>query len=624
MKKTLLIGLMSFKIALGQTYTVSVVKDINYQAGSSISSLTQIGNKAVFTANDNINGNEVWVTDGTASGTTLLKDIYAGTTGTVANSSGCGNFTKYTTSLVLFTGNNALGNSLWITDGSISNTMLLKQFGVAAVIGEFTEHNGKVYFQADNGINGSELWVTDGTASGTQLVKDINVGVDGSFPAYFCSHTDGYLYFMAASSINDFEMWRTDGTASGTTLVLDIIPGATGSYPSNFYSFNGFIYFAGYDLTNMLQLWKSDGTASGTNLFKVINPSGNSFPNKFNKIGSNLLFTAENSNNNSELWVTDGTASGTQLVKDINNNSGSSSNPSNFFKIGSLMYFNANDGSTGNELWVTDGTTNGTQLKFNINAGSASSNPNNLFYDGSNLFLSADSTGINDLMVTDLTITPHKYCKVNNGGSSLPSKIFKINSDLFVVGTNSLYGEELYKIVPVITYTNPIAVDDAFSVAQNTISIGDLSLNDTGGGSINSPTYTVTQPSVLTGSISLNPATGQYTFTPNSSFSGTASLSYTLCNNSGNCSSAALTFTVNSTIGINELIKNNTIKIYPNPVNDFIKLDTNVDGYKVLITNALGEIILDKIYNESIDVSLLKKGLYFIQVKNYSSKFIKE
>ncbi len=97
-----------------------------------------------------------------------------------------------------------------------------------------------------------------------------------------------------------------------------------------------------------------------------------------------------------------------------------------------------------------------------------------------------------------------------------------------------------------VTGTAPIAVTNSLTTLQNTVTTGDLSTNDTGGGAINSPTFTVTQPSPTTGTITVNASTGGYTFTPNPSYVGSGSTTYTLCNNTGSCSSTTITYTVNS------------------------------------------------------------------------------
>ena len=108
-----------------------MVKDI-YSGSSSGSpgDFVAIGNTVYFRANDGANGGnnyELWKSDGTASGTMMVKDI------------------------------NVSGNG-----ASWHNNV--------AVIGN------TLYFTADDGTNGNELWKTDGTASGTVMVKDINSG----------------------------------------------------------------------------------------------------------------------------------------------------------------------------------------------------------------------------------------------------------------------------------------------------------------------------------------------------------------------------------------------------------------------------------------------------------------
>ena len=82
--------------------------------------------RPLFQAFDPAHGRELWITDGTAGGTQLVKDINPGTNGSSSQ------------------GFTALGNEL--------------------------------VFEAFNATNGFELWVTDGTTAGTQLLKDINPG----------------------------------------------------------------------------------------------------------------------------------------------------------------------------------------------------------------------------------------------------------------------------------------------------------------------------------------------------------------------------------------------------------------------------------------------------------------
>ena len=135
----------------GTATGTQLLKDINPGAGgSAVASFTVLGDKAIFRADDGVNGREVWVTDGTAAGTHLLKDINPGLT--------------------------------------------------ASLPAEFTVFGGKAYFRATTASNGRELWVTDGTEAGTHEVKDINLGANGSIPDNFTILDDHKIIGTAAKN----------------------------------------------------------------------------------------------------------------------------------------------------------------------------------------------------------------------------------------------------------------------------------------------------------------------------------------------------------------------------------------------------------------------------------------
>jgi ELWxxDGT repeat protein len=123
--------------------------------GSYPTHLTAVGNRLIFAAADDEHLHEPWISDGTAAGTMLIKDINTNT--------GPSNYTA--------------------------------PF--------FTPVNGTTIFFAYDGIHGMELWRTDGTADGTVLVKDIRPGrewgVDPSYgpPAVL----NGFAYFAADDGV---------------------------------------------------------------------------------------------------------------------------------------------------------------------------------------------------------------------------------------------------------------------------------------------------------------------------------------------------------------------------------------------------------------------------------------
>src|SRR5437762_1737579 len=62
--------------------TPQMVLDINTSTQSSNpSAMVAIGSTTYFTADDGVNGRELWKSDGTAAGTTLVKDINLGSGG---------------------------------------------------------------------------------------------------------------------------------------------------------------------------------------------------------------------------------------------------------------------------------------------------------------------------------------------------------------------------------------------------------------------------------------------------------------------------------------------------------------------------------------------------------------
>src|SRR5206468_940299 len=155
-----------------------------------------------FAANDGQNGLELWRTDGTTSGTFLVKDI----------------------------------DPFKVTFGNFT-------FAAGSNPSDLTAFNGRLYFQASDRVHGSqlwesdgtvdgtqrrELWGTDGTTAGTAMLADLNPTGDAIRSSYLrpmLADVVGVLLFAADDGTHGQELWRSDGTAAGTTQVADINPG---------------------------------------------------------------------------------------------------------------------------------------------------------------------------------------------------------------------------------------------------------------------------------------------------------------------------------------------------------------------------------------------------------------
>jgi ELWxxDGT repeat protein len=380
-----------------------LVKDIRPGAGSgSPSQLIAIGNTIFFMADDGVNGRELWKSDGTAAGTVLVKDIYPGSNGSSPN-----RLTAIGSTLYFSASTGANGEELWKSDGTAAGTVLVKDINTGSSgssPNDLTAVGNTLYFSASNGVNGVELWKSDGTAAGTVLVKDVNSGSNSSTPAGLIA-VGSTLYFSAFNSSTGRELWKSDGTAAGTVLVKDITPGLDDSWASGRIAVGGTLYFVANDGVNGYELWKSNGTAAGTVLVKDINTGANgSIPNSLVAIGSTIYFSAFNGLSGAELWKSDGTAAGTVIVKDIN--TGSSGDPRSLIAVGNTLYFTADNGVNGRELWKSDGTAAGTTLLFDIVVGASN-------------------------------------------GTSLSTKIVQAGSQLFFTGPNPVLGEELL-VLPLV------------------------------------------------------------------------------------------------------------------------------------------------------------------------------
>lgn len=81
--------------------------------------------------------------------------------------------------------------------------------------------------------------------------------------------------------------------------------------------------------------------------------------------------------------------------------------------------------------------------------------------------------------------------------------------------------------------------------------------------------------------------------------------------------------------GIEETEPKNFIKVFPNPANDIIMINCpqSLTGFNFKIYDITGNIMQSGIYSENINVSNLKSGIYYLQLKNsvtcYHVSFVK-
>jgi ELWxxDGT repeat protein len=69
------------------------------------------------------------------------------------------------------------GEELWKSNGSSTGTVMVKDINPCSVQGgpsNLTDVGKSLFFTADDGRHGQELWKSNGSRAGTVMVKDIN------------------------------------------------------------------------------------------------------------------------------------------------------------------------------------------------------------------------------------------------------------------------------------------------------------------------------------------------------------------------------------------------------------------------------------------------------------------
>ena len=384
-----------------------LLKQINPGSGNGMfySNSVYANGKLFFIARDGLHGYELWMSDGTISGTKMIKDIYTGTSHSMSTLGGSN--LVYFNSKVYFTAQDGQhGYELWCSDGTASGTKMVKDIEVGSISSTpsyYVIANNKLFFIARTSTSGNEIWTTDGTEAGTKMVSDLNVGLASGASSLNMIAYNNKVYFVGSTStiISD-ELYSTDGNT--TSLVKDINTNSgLGSNPLDFTIANGILFFTADNSITGYELWKTDGTSNGTTLVKDIYPGSNgSYPRLLTTINNKLIFKADDPTRGYELWISDGTSNGTNLIYDINSGSGSGTNSirSELFNregrvqvnsvYNDIYYFAGDDGTNGRELWRTDGTDTGTRMVEDVGVNpnnSTSSNLEYIYVDSNNVWL---------------------------------------------------------------------------------------------------------------------------------------------------------------------------------------------------------------------------------------------
>ncbi|OZG70861.1 hypothetical protein BTA51_23780 [Hahella sp. CCB-MM4] len=334
--------------------------------------LTSFNGKIYFSQENNENGRELWVTDGTENGTRLFKDLVPGThygspenltvvgrklyfnayssdesnlrvlwesDGTEEGTRQVSPTVYYPTNLTAFGNKLALGGSMLsgplaynislvpTPPMDIEPLILDPESGVVSRIEDLwtgpSSSSPQLYTVADtllikansDAYGNERLWFSKGESGDPDMVD-----VPTSAFAIIYTTSNGFYGVNRSSPDETYAaLWRLNGADDVVKISMD---NNLDYLPRYLTDLNGTAYLQAMDAMEDRELYRVEG--NDLKLVADINPAGSSYPSGLTKVNDVLIFTATDEEHGRELWRTDGTEAGTQLLMDISPGTSSS------------------------------------------------------------------------------------------------------------------------------------------------------------------------------------------------------------------------------------------------------------------------------------------------------------
>ncbi len=292
--------------ALDTQGAVSLVADVNAVGSSNPSSEGVVDGVLYFKAFGDA-GLELYASDGTAAGTQLLVDGWAGPNpGAGSAPARVGNTTVFHS----VTGFGAdAGSNLYATNGSAASTSLVTALGPATdagIVGTFAPLGSLLYFTANDGTAGAELWSTDGATAQLALdhVAGAPSGLSQTSPVTFGSS----VYFVAA----DGDLYRYDpATMTTAARAFDLNPSGSDQI-SELVSTSLGLYFYANDGTTGAEVHHLDASGIVTRLADAVAGTSNLTGRIFPLAEGGVAFEVVEPSGAESIWISvDGTPANT-------------------------------------------------------------------------------------------------------------------------------------------------------------------------------------------------------------------------------------------------------------------------------------------------------------------------
>lgn len=218
-----------------------------------------------------------------------------------------------------------VNQALQVLDGTTFSVSSLESNGTWTPANPLIAFQNQIYFFRQTG-NIVSLWSTDGTLTNTRLIKN------NLYTAVYNGNT--YLPLRSAVSSNCMyiemmlttkgtyftsELWKSDGTGPGTVLIK-----AFNSQLNDMLFIKDKLYFSAF-LDNFSNgIWVSGGAAENTSLLYSFNLSSytsfggmTTWSSNFNNMNDSLIFFRNHGYDDKAIYLTNGTLNGTRKILDF-------------------------------------------------------------------------------------------------------------------------------------------------------------------------------------------------------------------------------------------------------------------------------------------------------------------
>ncbi len=392
-------------------------------SGSDPTQVALAGVGAAFSAHDADGVSELWYTDGTDDGTVKLATPSHPHDGSSEFPTYDGGYFEDAvpsvpspvtigTTTYFFGDDPDFGTELWKTDGTTAGTSLVLDYNRGPAdsnIDSLAAFDGQLVFHASAGPYDGQIFSADGTAGDDSAIPSIPYADEPYTPvvmggalysfavklqgqgndlvrlssltsdSYTVAEVPGFskydnsadltaasdrLFFLVAGPGGHEQLWSSDGQVGGTTgEVGDLGPAPDGPDVTNLVAAGSNVFYTVQDASGV-HLGFSDGTAAGTRLFADVTSDFLMNPlSRMTALGDRVVFYADAGPLGKGLFVSDGTTAGTTLLA-ASATVSPYYGPSGFATLGGFAYYRVSDETPGSAagLYRTDGTSAGTTL----------------------------------------------------------------------------------------------------------------------------------------------------------------------------------------------------------------------------------------------------------------------